>query len=59
VPFATQVIFITGLCEIAAAALVTKPLRGWAGVAPAAAYTLCACELQARHRRHRSALSQQ
>lgn len=37
VPFAPQVIFVTGLCEFAgAAALVTKPLRWWAGVALAA-----------------------
>ncbi len=41
VPFAPQVIFITGLCELAgAAALVTKPLRKWAGIA-LALYTLC------------------
>jgi uncharacterized membrane protein len=34
VPFAPQVIFVTGLCELAgAAALVTKPLRAWAGIA--------------------------
>jgi uncharacterized membrane protein len=34
VPFAPQVILITGLCELAgAAALVTKPLRHWAGFA--------------------------
>jgi uncharacterized membrane protein len=34
VPFATLVIFITGLCELAGAvALVTRPLRWWAGVA--------------------------
>src|SRR5271154_1045191 len=37
VPFAPQVIFATGLCELTgAAALVTKPLRWWAGVAFAA-----------------------
>lgn len=34
VPFASQVILITGLCELAgAAALVTTPLRRWAGFA--------------------------
>ena len=37
VPFAPQVIFITGWCELAGSvALVTKPLRWWAGVALAA-----------------------
>jgi uncharacterized membrane protein len=41
VPFAPQVIFVTGLCELAGAvALVTTPLRWWAGVA-FAAYALC------------------
>ncbi len=41
VPFAPQVIFATGLCELAgAAALVTAPLRGWAGIA-LALYALC------------------
>ena len=31
VPFAPQMIFVTGLCELAgAAALVTRPLRQWA-----------------------------
>jgi uncharacterized membrane protein len=41
VPFAPQVIFVTGLCELAgAAALVTRPLRRWAGVA-LALYALC------------------
>jgi uncharacterized membrane protein len=34
VPFAPQVIFVTGLCEFAGAvALVTRPLRQWAGIA--------------------------
>ncbi|MGO3929334.1 DoxX family protein [Rhodopseudomonas pseudopalustris] len=34
VPFAPQVILVTGLCEFAGAiALVTRPLRWWAGVA--------------------------
>jgi uncharacterized membrane protein len=41
VPFAPQVIFVTGLCELAgAAALVTKPLRARAGIA-LALYALC------------------
>jgi uncharacterized membrane protein len=41
VPFAPQVIFVTGLCELAgAAALVTRPLRPWAGIA-LALYALC------------------
>jgi len=41
VPFAPQVIFVTGLCELAgSAALVTKPLRKWAGIA-LALYALC------------------
>jgi uncharacterized membrane protein len=41
VPFATQVIFVTGLCELAGAvALVTRPLRSWAGIA-LALYALC------------------
>jgi uncharacterized membrane protein len=41
VPFAPQVIFVTGLCELAGAvALVTRPLRRWAGVA-FALYALC------------------
>ena len=41
VPFAPQVVFVTGWCElIGAIALVTKPLRWWAGVA-LAAYAIC------------------
>lgn len=41
VPFAPPVIFVTGLCEFAgSAALVTRPLRAWAGVA-LALYGLC------------------
>jgi uncharacterized membrane protein len=41
VPFARQVIFVTGLCELAgAAALVTRPLRSFAGIA-LALYALC------------------
>jgi uncharacterized membrane protein len=49
VPFAPQVIFITGLCELAgAAALVTRPLRWWAGVA-LAAYALCVWPANFKH----------
>jgi uncharacterized membrane protein len=49
VPFAPQVIFITGLCELAgAAALVTRPLRWWAGVA-FAAYALCVWPANFKH----------
>ena len=49
VPFAPQVVFITGLCEIAgAAALVTRPLRWWAGVA-LAAYALCVWPANFKH----------
>ena len=41
VPFAPEIVFITGLCELAgAAALVTKPLRRAAGFA-LAAYAIC------------------
>src|SRR5580698_7373830 len=41
VPFAPQVIFVTGLCEFAgAAALVTRRFRYWAGIA-LAAYAIC------------------
>jgi len=49
VPFAPQIIFITGLCEIAGAvALVTKPLRCWAGVA-LAAYAICVWPANFKH----------
>jgi uncharacterized membrane protein len=49
VPFAPQVIFITGLCELAGAlALVTKPLRWWAGVA-FAAYAICVWPANFKH----------
>jgi uncharacterized membrane protein len=42
VPFAPQLIFVTGLCELAGSiALVTKPLRWWAGIA-LAVYAICA-----------------
>src|ERR1700761_800495 len=49
VPFAPQVIFVTGLCEIAGAvALVTRPLRWWAGVA-FAAYAVCVWPANFKH----------
>ena len=49
VPFATQLIFVTGLCEIAGAlALVTRPLRWWAGVA-LAIYALCVWPANFKH----------
>src|SRR5271163_1192329 len=49
VPFAPQVIFVTGLCEFAGAiALVTKPLRKPAGIA-FAAYALCVWPANLKH----------
>jgi uncharacterized membrane protein len=49
VPFAPQVIFVTGLCELAGAvALVTKPLRKPAGIA-LAAYALCVWPANFKH----------
>ena len=49
VPFAPEVIFITGLCELAGAiALVTRPLRWWAGLA-LAAYALCVWPANFKH----------
>jgi uncharacterized membrane protein len=49
VPFAPQVIFITGVCELAGAvALVTKPLRWWAGVA-LAVYAVCVWPANFKH----------
>ena len=49
VPFAPQVIFITGLCELAgAAALVMRPWRRWAGFA-LAAYALCVWPANFKH----------
>jgi uncharacterized membrane protein len=49
VPFAPAVIFVTGLCELAGAiALVTTPLRWWAGVA-LAAYALCVWPANFKH----------
>lgn len=49
VPFAPQLIFVTGLCELAGAvALVTKPLRRWAGFA-LAAYAICVWPANFKH----------
>jgi uncharacterized membrane protein len=49
VPFAPQVIFITGLCEFAgAAALVTRPLRRSAGIA-FAVYAVCVWPANFKH----------
>ena len=49
VPFAPQVIFATGLCELAGAfALVTRPLRRWAGFA-LAAYAICVWPANFKH----------
>jgi uncharacterized membrane protein len=49
VPFAPQIIFLTGLCELAGAvALVTAPLRRWAGVA-FAAYAICVWPANFKH----------
>src|ERR1700682_1756733 len=49
VPFAREVIFITGLCELAGAvALVTTPLRRWAGLA-LAAYAICVWPANFKH----------
>jgi uncharacterized membrane protein len=49
VPFAPEVIFVTGLCELAGAvALVTRPLRRWAGIA-LAAYALCVWPANFKH----------
>jgi uncharacterized membrane protein len=49
VPFAPQVIFLTGLCELAGAvALVTTPLRRWAGFA-LALYALCVWPANFKH----------
>ena len=43
VPYPTQVIMLTGVFELAAStALVTKPLRWWAGVTMAL-YAFCVC----------------
>ena len=49
VPFPRQVIFLTGLFELAAAAaLVTRPLRFWAGLA-LAIYAVCVWPANIKH----------
>ncbi|MGA2057650.1 MAG: DoxX family protein [Bradyrhizobium sp.] len=49
VPFAPQIILVTGLCELAGAvALVTTALRRWAGFA-LAAYALCVWPANFKH----------
>jgi uncharacterized membrane protein len=49
VPFAPQVIFVTGLLELAGSvALLTKPLRRWAGAA-LAAYAICVWPANFKH----------
>jgi uncharacterized membrane protein len=49
VPFAPQVIFLTGLFEFAVSiALVTRPLRFWAGIAMAV-YALCVWPANIKH----------
>jgi len=49
VPFAPTVIFVTGLCEIAGSlALLTRPLRKWAGIA-LAAYAICVWPANFKH----------
>ena len=49
VPFALEVIFVTGLCELAGGvALVTKPLRRSAGFA-LAAYAICVWPANFKH----------
>jgi uncharacterized membrane protein len=49
VPFAPQLIFVTGLCELAGAvALVTRPLRKAAGVA-LALYAVCVWPANFKH----------
>ena len=49
VPFASQIILVTGLCELAGAlALVTRPLRRWAGYA-LAAYAICVWPANFKH----------
>jgi uncharacterized membrane protein len=49
VPFAPQVIVATGVCELAGSvALLTRPLRWWAGVA-FAAYAICVWPANFKH----------
>jgi uncharacterized membrane protein len=49
VPLAPQVIFLTGVFElVASAALLTRPLRRWAGIAMAV-YALCVWPANFKH----------
>ena len=49
VPFAPQVIFLTGLFEFASsAALLTRPLRTWAGISMAV-YAVCVFPANIKH----------
>jgi uncharacterized membrane protein len=49
VPFASQLILVTGLCELAGAvALVSRQLRWWAGIA-LAIYSLCVWPANIKH----------
>ena len=49
VPYPTQVILLTGVCELAGAiALLTPPLRWWAGVM-LAAYAVCVYPANVKH----------
>jgi uncharacterized membrane protein len=49
VPFPSQVVFVTGVCEIlGAVALLTRPLRRWAGIA-LAAYAICVWPANFKH----------
>src|SRR5215469_7367251 len=49
VPFAPQVIFLTGIFEFAGSiALLTKPFRSWAGIAMAA-YAVCVWPANFKH----------
>lgn len=49
VPFAPQVIFVTGIFEfVSSIALLTKPFRFWAGIAMAA-YALCVWPANFKH----------
>jgi uncharacterized membrane protein len=49
VPFAPQVILVTGLCELVGSiALVTRPFRYWAGIA-FAAYAICVWPANFKH----------
>ena len=49
VPFALQVIFLTGVIEVAASfALLTKPFRYWAGIAMAI-YAACVWPANFKH----------